>query len=85
MRTLQHHFASSHRRPASAPNAGRQLERAHRVRVGVALERAGVGGYVGRLRDCWERKSLGTLIRKSYGKPFFVTTEPFTNAAPTTR
>jgi hypothetical protein len=51
----------------------------------VALEQNGIGDYVRRLRNCWEQKALRPLREKSYQDPVFVTSEPITNAAPSTR
>ncbi len=67
--------------PGSYTVAYTPSKSAHRVRVGVALEQNGIRDYLGRLRNCWERKSISPLHRKTYRDAFFVTTEPFTNAA----
>jgi ribosomal protein L40E len=57
----------------------------YRVRAGVAIQREGVGDYLWRLRNCWERKTLTPLRFKSYQDPAFVTLEPITNAVAGTR
>jgi len=68
--------------PGSYTVAYTASQTALRVRLGVAFERKGIEDYIARLRNCWEQKQLGPLRRKSYRDPFFVTTDPITNAAP---
>ncbi len=68
--------------PGSYTLAYTPTEDAHRVRIGIALEQSRLRDLIGRVRDCWDLKSLGPLRRKSYPDPWFVTTEVFTNAAP---
>ena len=71
--------------PGSYTVAYSPTESGSQVRVGVALERNGIGDYLGRLRKCCERKSLAMLSVKSYRDPTFVTIEPITNAVPRTQ
>src|SRR2546422_7544634 len=68
--------------PGSYTVAYTPTENAHRVRAGVAFEQNGIGDYVRRLRNCWEKRTLAMLRMKSYQDPTFVTTQPITNAVP---
>jgi hypothetical protein len=67
--------------PGSYSVAYAPTESGCRVRVGVALERKGIGDYAERLHNCWEHKSLAKLLVKSYRAPVFMILAPLTNAA----
>ncbi len=65
--------------PGSYTVAYTPTEDGCRVRLGVALDRKGIGDYLGRMRRCWEHKGLGFLLFKSHEDPAFVILGPTTN------
>ena len=71
--------------PGSYTVAYTPTDNAHRVRVGVALPQKGIGDYVRRLRNCREQMRLTPLLLQSHRDPVFVTIEPITNAATSSR
>jgi hypothetical protein len=66
--------------PGSYTIAYTPTEDGCRVRLGLALNRKGIGDCAGRLRSCWDHKSFAKLFWKSYQDPVFVVLEPLTNA-----